>query len=614
MSPDGTIALGILAVAIAAFASNRVRVDAVALGVLLSLAITGVLTVREAVAGFSDTSVLMIGGLFIVGEALVTTGIAAAVGERLAKVGNGNEPRLIVILMLVVAALGAFMSSTGIVAMFIPVVLGLIAQGGYSRSRLMMPLAVAALISGLMTLIATPPNLVVSAALADRGLQPFGFFELTPIGVAILIVAIAYMGTVGRLLLTRPEPHADGGDFSVKQLMDRYGLTGRFRTMRIGPSSTLAGRTVGETAVRSRYGVTLVAISRWQRGRASVQPALTDSVMRVGDLIGVTAEAEVLDRFAAAEDLHEEPFDERLRSAAGQQIGVAEVMLAPEAPLIGKTIEEAGFRKRRGLTVLAVKHRGRVVEQHLSESPLDIGDLVLVAGAWPRIARLQNVRDEFVVLRLPKELKTIAPRRARAPAALAILVAMVVTMATGALSNVIAVLSAALAMVAARCIPATHVYRSIGWSTLVLIAGMLPLATALEKTGTTAAMAGALTQLLAGLGPYAMLSLLFLITTGVGLFVSNTATAVLIAPVAISTAQDLGVSTHAFAVTVAVACSCAFVTPVSSPVNTLVMEPGRYSFNDFVKIGLPLLLLSLVVTVVMVGLLFPLAPDPAPAG
>lgn len=608
MTPDGLIALIILALAVVAFASNRLRVDAVALAVLLSLAIAGLVTPAEAVAGFSNSSVLMIGGLFIVGEGLVTTGVASAVGEWLGKVGHGSENRLTVVLMVVVATVGAFMSSTGIVAMFIPIVLGLVAKGGYSRSRLMMPLSVAALISGLMSLIATAPNLVVSAALADRGLPPFSFFELTPIGVAMLIVAIAYMGTVGRRLLTRPEPEDEREDVSVQQLIERYGLTGRFSAMRIGAASSLAGCSVGEAQVRSRYGVTLVAISRWHRTRVGVQPALIDSVMRVGDRIAVTAPPEVLARFAAAEDLYEEPIDERLRSAAGQQIGVAEVMLAPEAPLVGKTLRDAQFRKRRGLTVLAVRHRGEVQEQNLIDAPLKIGDLILVAGGWPQIARLQDDHEEFVVLRLPKELKTIPPKRKKAPVALAILAAMIIAMTTGLLPNVIAVLAAALAMAATRCVPFANIYRSVGWSTLVLIAGMLPLATALDNTGVTASMATGLTHLLGTLGPYAMLSVLFLITAAVGLFISNTATAVLLAPVAIGAAHDLGVSAHAFAITVAVACSCAFVTPVSSPVNTLVLEPGRYSFNDFVKVGLPLLFLSLVVTVIMVGLLYPLTP------
>src|SRR5512134_1577249 len=301
--------------------------------------------------------------------------------------------------------------------------------------------------------------------------------------------------------------------------------------------------------------------------------------------------------------------DDRLRSMAGQELGVAEVMLAPDAPLIGKTLREAQFRKRRGVTVLAIKHRGQVVDANLIDTPFNFGDLILIAGGWHLIARLQEDPGEFVVLRLPQELKSIAPARAKAPVALGILAAMIAIMTAGLLPNVIAILLAALAVGATGCVPAKGVYRSVGWSTLILITGMLPMATALDKTGVTAAMATGLTHLLANLGPYAMLGALFAITAAAGLFISNTATAVFMAPVAIGAAQDLGVSPHAFAITVAVACSCAFVTPVSSPVNTLVLGPGRYVFTDFLKIGLPLLVLTLFITVAMVGVLYPVLPS-----
>lgn len=608
MSADGWIALAVLAAAVVAFATDRFRADAIALAVLLALAVSGVVTANEAIAGFADPSVLMIGGLFIVGEALVTTGVAAGLGTWLADVGRGSQTRLIVLLMAVVGAVGAFMSSTGIVAMFIPVVLGLVAKTGASRSALMMPLSVAALISGLLTLIATAPNLVVSAALSGRGLEPFGFFELTPIGLAILVLAVIYMTTVGRRLLDRPEPRPERAEISADELLAKYKLTGRFRVLRIHCGSALAGRTVAESGIRSRYGVTLVASIRPRGDGFVVRPALSETAMRPGDLIIVVGETDAVEAFVTAEALEEAPVAERLRVAARQELGLAEVMLAPDARLIGKTLRQAGFRKRRGLAVVGIRHAGEVIEGNLIDTPLRFGDLILVVGDWGRIAGLQEHPGEFVVMRLPQEVKFVAPARPKAPVAIAILVAMAATMTFGLLPNVIAVLAAALAVLVTGCVPAKGVYRSIGWSTLVLIAGMLPMATALEKTGVTELMASGLTQVLAGTGAYGMLSVLFLITAALGLFISNTATAVLIAPVAISTAQTLGVSTHAFAVTVAVACSCAFATPVSSPVNTLVLEPGRYRFNDFVKVGVPLLLLSLVVTVVMVAALYPLTP------
>jgi di/tricarboxylate transporter len=360
MSPDGWLVLAILAAAIVAFASNRVPVDAVALAVLLALAISGVVSVGEALAGFSDSSVLMIAGLFIVGQGLVSTGVAAALGAWLAKAGRGSETRLIALLMVVVATIGAFTSSTGIVAIFIPVVLALAVQTGSTRARLMMPLSVAALISGLMTLIATAPNLVVSAALADRGITPLGFFELTPIGVVMLVVAIIYMTTVGRRLLHRPEPVAERAQVSVNDLIQSYGLRDRFWVFRIGSASPLIGKMVAEARLRTHYGVALVAIIRQSGTSFKAQPALAETVMRCGDLIAVAANREDSNRLAAAEDLVEEPVGNQIRSASLQALGVAEVMLAPEAPLIGKTLREAEFRRRRGLTVLAIKHHGKL--------------------------------------------------------------------------------------------------------------------------------------------------------------------------------------------------------------------------------------------------------------
>jgi di/tricarboxylate transporter len=421
MGADGWIVLAILAAAILAFASNRVRVDAVALGVLLALAITGSVTVDEGLAGFSDPAVLMIGGLFVVGEGIVATGVAAALGDRLATAGQGGETRLIFLLMVVVATFGAFMSSTGIVAIFIPVVLGLASQTGFSRSRLMMPLSVAALISGLMTLIATAPNLIVTAALAERGLRPLGFFELTPICIVILVLAIGYMVTLGRRQLNRPEPPTQRASISADELIAGYGLRGRFRALRVGEGSPLIGQTIADAAVRTRYGVTLTAIGRQQRSRFGVMPALADSVMQGNDVLVVTADAEALSRFAVTECLMEEPIRDRMRSAALQELGVAEVMLAPDAPVIGMSLRKAQFRKRRGLTVLAIKRRGEVLEGNLIETPMKFGDLVLVAGGWPLIARLQEDPGEFVVLRLPEELKSVAPTRAKAPLAVAIL-------------------------------------------------------------------------------------------------------------------------------------------------------------------------------------------------
>jgi di/tricarboxylate transporter len=287
-------------------------------------------------------------------------------------------------------------------------------------------------------------------------------------------------------------------------------------------------------------------------------------------------------------------------------MGVAEVMLAPESKAIGKPLSELEIRSRYRLSVLAIRHRGRPLTDNLGGQVLDFGDTLLMGGKWEDIDRLRDERDNFVILNLPLEYQERLPARGRAPIAVAILIAMVAIMVFQSLPNAAAALIAALAMVAGGCVRLDNLYRVISWKTLVLIAGMLPLATALSKTGATTLMANGLVKALGSLGPNWMIGAVFLITALIGLFISNSVTAVLIAPIAIEAADALRVSPQAFAMTVAIACSASYVTPVSSPANMLVMEPGGYRFGDYVKVGLPMLLLTLIATVALVQVFFPL--------
>jgi di/tricarboxylate transporter len=273
--------------------------------------------------------------------------------------------------------------------------------------------------------------------------------------------------------------------------------------------------------------------------------------------------------------------------------------------LIGKPLGDLDFRSHYRVSVLAIRRRGEALTTNLVNQSLDFGDTLLVAGDWTDIGKLWDDREDFVVLTLPAEYQERLPARQRAPVAIGILVAMVVVMAFGFIPNSAAALLAALAMIAAGCVRLDAIYRIVSWKTVVLIAGMLPLATALTKTGATDLMAKELVTALGSLGPIAMLAVVFVVTALVGLFVSNSATAVLIGPIAIDAAQTLHVSPYAFAMTVSIACCAAYVTPVSSPVNMLVMEPGGYAFGDYVKIGLPLLLLTLLVTVALVAVIYP---------
>jgi di/tricarboxylate transporter len=608
MTGEIVFVFSLLLVTVMLFASNRVRPDAVALLVILTLILSGLLSVNEAFAGFSDPILFLIAGTFAVGEGLVRTGIAYAIGGWLLHKAGADETRLMVLLMLVAAGLGAFMSSTALVAIFIPIVLSLCNKTGISPGRLLMPLAVAALVSGMLTLIATAPNLVVNGELRKVGLTPFNFFSFTPMGLTVLAMSLVYLVFIGRRLLpVESQAKTPSRQRStLLELADAYNLIGRGHRLRVTTHSTLVGQSVRETMLRARYGVTLTGIERRVSSAINVLPAWAHTVIQRGDVLLVLGDEVKVSALANEKALVKLAVEDTHRERARQELGAAEVMLPPESKLIGKTLREAAFRERHGLTVVAIKRKGELLTGDLSEEKLAFGDTMLVVGSWEQISLLQTDPRDFLVLRMPAEVDEVAPARRQAPYALLILVVMVALMTFNLVPNVVAVLLAALAMGLFGCIEMKGVYQSINWQSLVLVAGMLPLAAALRNTGTLQLIVDGLVASLGHAGPYGMLASIFLLTAVISSFISNTATAVLMAPIAITTAHTLGVSPYPFAMTVAIAASAAFVTPVASPVNTLVMGPGNYRFNDFVRFGLPLLLLTMVVVVLVVSALFPL--------
>jgi di/tricarboxylate transporter len=598
--------LGVLSLAAVLFASNRVRSDLVALLILLALMLSGVLTVGEALAGFSQPVVLVIATMFIVGEALVHTGITQSISEAVVRAGRGSEARILLFLMLGVSASGAFMSSTAIVALFAPVALDIAREAELNRKRLLMPLSFAALISGMMTLIATAPNLIVSNALRDRGLAPLAFFSFTPFGIAALFVGICYMMMCGRRMLSK-ESHAEAGPqrHTIADLAETYGIWHQLSRLRVLPDSPLVGKSVGLSRFYERFRINLIGFEKRVHGKRTFLPAHPETTFGAGDAIFVLGDKEPVHGLIEEEQLTVlPPLRERGQREAVQGVGLAEIILPPGSRLIGQTLREVAFRSHYSVTVLAVRRRGKPVTSDIGDLRMDFGDALLVSGSWPEILRLRGERECFVLLTLPDEYRTVAPARHRAPIALAIIATMVTSMALGLIPMVAAAMLAAVALIAARCVRLDAVYRVISWPTVVLIAGTLPLATALSKTGATDLVAQGLVRAMGHMGPLVMVGTVFLFTAVTGLFISNSATAILVAPVAIHVAHTVGVSPHAFAMTVAIACSAAYATPVSSPANTLVMDPGGYTFMDFVKVGLPLQLLTLLVTVLLMWLFY----------
>jgi di/tricarboxylate transporter len=607
MANDMVFVFSVLGGAVVLFASGRARLDVVALLVLLALLLGNVLTVPEALAGFSESVVIMIAGLFVVGEALVSTGIAFSVGKGLMRIGGNSEVRLVVLLMVTVGLAGAFISSTGVVAIFIPIALTIAAKTGINRSRLLMPLSMAALISGMMTLIATAPNLIAAEALAKSGFKPFEFFDFAPIGLAVLTIGVGYMTLFGRWLLPDVKSRGAAGNLgqSMDEIVATFGLTDKYHRYRIPHDSTMVGQTVAELKLRTKHAVTLIAVERRQGRRIDVTPGLPRTKFQAGDVIFIFTDSQNTDGFANPYNLVELSTDLGNVDDVVREMGVAKVILAPNSRLLGKTLREAEVQTRHNVEVLGALHGGKPIEGDLRDKTLHFGDILLVSGRWKALRNLQADKRNFVVLSLPLEIEDVAPAGQKAPWALVILGLMIGTMVLELVPNVAAVMVAALAMVATRCLSMEDAYNSINWPSLVLIAGMLPLATALRLTGGTDLMVDGLVDNVGSYGPLAMMAGLFVLTSVLGMFVSNTATAVMLAPIAVGVALDLGVSPAPFVMTVAVAASAAFMTPVSSPVNTLVVEPGGYRFIDFVKVGVPMTILVGLVSMVLIPWLFP---------
>ncbi|MHA6999926.1 SLC13 family permease [Aeromonas schubertii] len=600
--------LALLLGAVFLFVTNAIRMEMVALLIIVLFVLSGTLTLPEALAGFSDPNVILIGALFVVGEGLVRTGIAYQVGDALVKVAGSSETRLLVLLMVAVAGLGAVMSSTGVVAIFIPVALSVAQRMGIPAGRLMMPLGFAGLISGMMTLVATPPNMVVNSELMRNGLRGFGFFGFTPFGLVILLLGIGYMLLIRRHLV-RGEgegKRAGHGRHTMRDLVRDYRLGGRARRLAIRPDSPLIGRTLDELQLRARYGANVIGVERWRKFRRVMVSVSGISEFQARDVLLIDmGDASEVRRFCGEQRLEPmilrgEYFSERAR-----EVGLAEVSLIPDSNLIGKSLREATFRSQYGLSVVGIRRDGAPLEGKLVDEPLRMGDSLLVVGNWSLIRQLQTHVRDFLLLGLPAEVDEMAPARSQAIHALLALAIMIGLMVTDPVPNVVAALIACLLMGQFRCIDLESAYRAIHWPTLILIVGVLPFALALEKTGGVTLIVDGLMALVGERGPRVMLASLFVLTALIGLFISNTATAVLMAPIALGAAQQMGVSPYPLVMTVAIAASAAFMTPVSSPVNTLVMGPGEYRFMDFVRVGVPFTVLVLLVCIGLVPLLLP---------
>ncbi|HEY2256600.1 MAG TPA: SLC13 family permease [Variovorax sp.] len=596
----------LLVAAIAMFVIGQPRLDAVALIMIVLLPFTGVIDMNEALAGFADPNIVLVAALFVLGEGLVRTGVAQLVGDWLVARGGSSQSRLIVLLMGSVGLMGSFMSSTAVVAIFIPIVLRISQRTGLASSQLLMPMSMAGLISGMMTLVATTPNLVVNSELMRHGAGGFSFFSFTPIGVPVLLCGMAYM-LVARRWLPSESASSAAGQPTLKDWVEQYKLHDRAFRLSVEPRSPLVGKTLSHLGLGDDADAEVIALERQHTLRREVLRTGADTEVRGGDILLLDVESKSFDvaRLCERFALRMLPISGAYFTDQSRDVGMAEAIIPVDSTLIGTTGEESRLLAQHGLTVVGLR-RGRVTHEHgLENARLKVGDTLLLVGPWQAIRALQSDGHDLIGLSLPLEGRALVPAPRRAPHAVLCLLLVIALMLSGVMPNVQAAIIGCLLMGLLRCIDLDSAYRAIHWRSLVLIVGMLPFSLALQRTGGIDLAADGLLALVGDHGVRPVLACLFVLTALIGLVVSNTATAVLMAPVALALAKHLGASPYPFAMMVALAASAAFNTPISSPVNTLVSTAGNYSFGDFVKLGLPMTLIVLVVALLLVPWLLP---------
>jgi di/tricarboxylate transporter len=619
MTLDMWIALGILFTAILLFVTEWLRVDVVAIGVMVALMLTNLLTAPEAIAGFSNPAVLTIASLFIVGGGVMQTGLAASIGEGILKIAGTRPGRLTVVIMTAVALLSAVMSDTGTVAVLLPAIISLGVSAKISPSKLLIPLSYGSLLGGATTLIGTPPNIIVSDILREQGLQPFNFFSYTPVGLLLLAAGILFMLFIGRHILPDHAPKQEVQRVETpEELVALYRLPDNLFRLRVRRESELAGKSILEARLRQDHGLTVLDVLRpttmndpqgkpkgsAKDGYISVSPT-PETIIHSGDVLIAQVEPGDIGHLAATLNLGVQPAQgDDEGSLISSEVGIAEVLLPPRSSLLGKSLVEIQFGSLYHLTVLGIHRPGVDERLDLKETELRFGDTLLVQGPWSNILDLRQKRRDFVVMGQPEHLSG-APSRTKAPLAMLVLVGMLVIMITNLMPLATASMLAALVMILTGCLSIDEAYEAVDWKSIVLIAGMLPMATALENVGLVNLAAQGFTQGLGDFDPRIVLGAFFLLTSIFTQVLSNTATTVLLAPIALASAVQLGVQPYAFLMGIAIAASMAFASPVASPANTLVMGAGHYRFSDYIKIGVPLIFITLVVAMLSIPLVFP---------
>ena len=621
----------ILLISAALFVSGRVRSDLVALCALLALLLCQILTPAEGLAGFSNSTVIMMIGLFIVGGGIFQTGLAKMIGGQVIRLAGTSETKLFLLVMLVTAFIGAFVSNTGTVALMLPIVVSMAAHAGTSSRRLLMPLAFASSMGGMMTLIGTPPNLIIQETLATAkanglvvaSVPDISFFTFLPVGLITLGVGVFVLMPLTKWVLTPKEKGKDKktGGKSLKELVKEYGLADNlFRVYIKNAASEAIGKTIVDLDIYKKYGLNVLELRRSAGNNRFVrtvnqQLASPMLVLQQGDVLYLSGDPLSVHQFVSDYsitllDKHTDEIEGSSSNASLDffDIGIAEILIMPSSSMINRSVYEAGFRSKFNVNVLGIRRKSDYILRELGSEKMHDGDVLLVQGAWKDIARLRNESSNWVVLGEPLQEAAKVTLDYKAPVAAAIMIAMIIMMVVDSIpvAPVTSVLLAAVLMVVTGCVRSVEAaYKTINWQTIVLFAAMLPMSTALQKTGASSMIADFIINTFGSSGPYVALAAVYFATSTMTIFISNTVTAVLMAPIALQCAVGIGISPLSFLFAVTVGASMCFASPFSTPPNALVMPAGQYTFMDYVKVGLPLQILMGIIMVFVLPMIFP---------
>lgn len=614
----------ILALSAVFFVNGKLRSDLVALCALVLLIVFNILTPEEALSGFSNPIVIMMVGLFVVGGAIFKTGLAKMISSKILRLAGKSELKLFILIMMVTAFIGAFVSNTGTVALMLPIVVSMAASANISPGRFLMPLAFASSMGGMATLIGTPPNLVVDEVLSNAGFTDLSFFSFTPIGVICVLIGLVVLIPLSKFFLVKKE---DGKDtktttgHSPKELAKKYQLSDNLYRIQIKPGSRIGGKKLQELNITQAYNLSILEIRRQSSSQGRFLKTVDQSLagphteLQENDILYVFGPFEKVNKFAEEQNLeltdtHVSEYVEgaEVEKLSVREIGIAEVLLMPDSKLINKAVKDSGFRDKYSVNILGIQRKGEYILNDIKDIKMHAGDILLIQGTWDSIARMSQKQSQWVVLGQPLEEASKVTLDYKAPVAALIMVLMIAAMVFDfiPIPPVAAVIIAGILMVLTGCFRnVEEAYKTINWESVVLIAAMLPMSLALEKTGASNLISEKLVSGLGDYGPLVLMAGIYFTTSLLTMFISNTATAVLVAPIALQSALAINVSPYPFLLAVTVGASMCFASPFSTPPNALVMSAGKYTFMDYVKVGLPLQIVMGIIMVFILPLLFP---------